>query len=265
MSADPPTVRVPVVAYHALGDGPFPLWTSLESFDAELEAFARAGYRAIPLGELVDGLREGGALPPRSFAITFDDGYRSVHREALPRLARRGWTATAFVVTSRCGDTNRWPGQAASVPEARLFDWDAAGELVEAGWELGAHGTTHAPLTTLSLDHAEEEIAGSLEAIERRLGTRASLFAYPYGASDPAVRAIASRFVRGAAGTGLGLVGAGSDPFDLERIDACYLSPRLVERLGRRSAGVRLQVRKWLRRARRLAGQDWEAGFRPSR
>ncbi|MGH7570239.1 MAG: polysaccharide deacetylase family protein [Gemmatimonadota bacterium] len=264
MRPDLPAVRIPVVVYHALGDGPAPIWTPLDRFDAELEAFAHAGYRAIRLGDLVDGLRQGRALPPRAFAITFDDGYRSVHQEALPRLARRGWAATAFLVTSRCGGTNRWPGQAASVPEAPLFDWDAAGELLEAGWELGAHGATHAPLTTLPLDRAEEEIAGSLEAIERRVGPDARLFAYPYGASDREVRAIARRFARGAAGTGLGLVGARSDPFDLERIDACYLSPRLVERLERPSARARLHVRRWLRRARRVLVQDWDGGFRPS-
>lgn len=264
MRSDAPAVRIPVLAYHALGDGPAPIWTSLDDFDAELEAFANAGYRAIRLGHLVDVVRDGRTLPSRAFAITFDDGYRSVYREALPRLASRGWTATAFLVTSRCGGTNRWPGQAASVPEARLLDWDAAGELVDAGWELGAHGTTHAPLTALPLDRVEEEIAGSLEAIERRVGAGARVFAYPYGASDPRVRDIARRFVRGAVGTGLGLVGARSDPFDLERIDACYLSPRLVGRLERRSASARLQVRKWLRRVRRVRLQDWEGGFRPS-
>lgn len=264
MSAETAAVRVPVIAYHALGDGPAPIWTSLDEFEAEMDAFGRAGYRTVRLGELVDRLREGSTLPPRAFAITFDDGYRSVHREALPRLARRGWTATAFLVTSRCGDTNRWPGQAATVPEAPLFDWDAAGELAAAGWELGAHGTTHAPLTTLSLDRVEDEIAGSLEAIRGRVGVRARLFAYPYGVSNRHVRALTSRFVQGAVGTAPGLVHERSDPFDLERIDACYLTPRLVKRLGRPSAGARLQVRRWLRRVRRARVQDWEGGFPPS-
>lgn len=264
MSDGDSTTRVPVVVYHALGDGPRPLWASLERFEADLEAFDRAGYRAIGLGRLVDRLRRGEGLPRDRFAITFDDGYLSVRREALPRLARRGWTAAVFLVTSRCGGTNRWPGQPASLPEAPLLDWDAAGELAAAGWELGAHGTTHAPLTTLTAGRVEEEVAGSLAAIERETGERARLFAYPYGATGPVVRTIVSRYADGAAGTRLGLVGAASDRLDLERIDACYLSSRLIARLDRPATRARLRARGWLRRMRRVLVQDWDGGLRPS-
>lgn len=264
MSRDHRTAGVPVVTYHALGEGPAPLWTPLSRFEAELAAFARAGYRAVPLGEVVDRLRYGEAPPERAVAITFDDGYRSVVTEALPRLADRGWTATVFLVSGACGGTSRWPGQPASVAEARLLDWEEATALTEAGWELGSHGVTHAPLTRLSDAAVEEEIAGSIGAIGERTGAVARLLAYPYGAVDDRVRALAAAHVDGAAGTRPGLVRAASDLLNMERIDAHYLSPRRIATLDRPATRARLRVRRWMRRARRLFVQDFERGFRPS-
>lgn len=62
-------------------------------------AFLRRAYSVVPLDVLIDALAAGRSLPPRSVAITFDDGYADNHRLALPVLAPLGLTATVYVAT----------------------------------------------------------------------------------------------------------------------------------------------------------------------
>lgn len=65
-----------------------------------------------------------------------------------------------------------------------LASWDTATALVRAGMEIGAHTLTHPHLTTLGLDAQAQEIQGSVDLIDRRLGVRPTGFAYPGGDYD---------------------------------------------------------------------------------
>lgn len=70
--------------------------------------------RVLPLAEL-DARRRAGALPPRSVAITFDDGYRDNLLRALPALAERQLPATFFLVAGQPGEPFWWDRLAAAV------------------------------------------------------------------------------------------------------------------------------------------------------
>ena len=80
-----------VLIYHHV-DERTPASTSLSPalFGEHLDYLAANGYRALPLNALVDSLRVGGTIPDRTVALTFDDGYRSVYSEPLPRLRELG-------------------------------------------------------------------------------------------------------------------------------------------------------------------------------
>ncbi|HEV2854315.1 MAG TPA: polysaccharide deacetylase family protein [Thermoanaerobaculia bacterium] len=250
-------MSVPILTYHAVGDGPSPLWTSLPLFEAQIAAFAHSGWSTVPLAGLAARLEWGETLPERVLAITFDDGYESVHGLALSRLADLGFTATVFLVTGHCGGLNRWPGQPPSVPEAALLSWPQIERLAAAGWELGAHTLSHRPLPALRPAEAEEEIAGSRHEIERRTGVTAATFAYPYGAVDTGTKAIVRRHFQSAVGTRLGLVEPASDRFELERVDAWYLPPRLVPVLDSSLYRSYLRLRQGGRAVRRRWRRDW--------
>src|SRR6185369_14232413 len=126
----------------------------------------RFGWTTRTLGDAAAGLRAG-ALPEKTLVLTFDDGYASVREEALPRLRARGFVATVFLVTDRCGGDSAWPGQTASLVRP-LLTWDEAAALAEEGWELGAHGRTHRPLAGLTAAATEDEVLSSGEEISRR-------------------------------------------------------------------------------------------------
>jgi len=74
-------------------------------------------------------------------------------------------------------------GGAAAAP-CELATWDQARRLVEAGMEVGTHTLTHPFMSRLGAAEQEGEIAGSVDLIERRLGTRPRGLAYPGGDYD---------------------------------------------------------------------------------
>ncbi len=249
--------RVPVLTYHAVGEGPRPLFTPARVFESHLAAFAKAGLRTVPLSALVDSLVSGTAAPERSVVLTFDDGYRSFAEEAWPRLQAHGFGAAVFLVSDHCGGDNLWPTQKPGVPRSALLDWDQAGRLASEGVELGAHGRTHAPLPLLSEAEAEAEVAGSRADIESRTGQHVRLFAYPYGAWSPRTEAIVRRHFDGAVSVRLGLAGPSSGLFQIPRVDAHYVSPASIAWLRRDVFRAYLSARQVLRDARRRFSSDW--------
>jgi peptidoglycan/xylan/chitin deacetylase (PgdA/CDA1 family) len=68
-----------------------------EMFRRQMEFLSRH-YNVLALDQLID-LLEAGDLPPRTVAITFDDGYQDNATEALPILARYKLPATFFVTS----------------------------------------------------------------------------------------------------------------------------------------------------------------------
>ena len=64
-------------------------------------------FRPCGLAEGLRQLRDGG-LPPRSVAVTFDDGYADNARIALPILREARVPATFFIATSYLDGGRMW-------------------------------------------------------------------------------------------------------------------------------------------------------------
>lgn len=67
-----------------------------------------------------------------------------------------------------------------------LASWEEAARLAQAGMEIGAHTLTHPFLSLLDPRRQRDEIEGSVDLIERRLGVRPAGLAYPGGDHDAA-------------------------------------------------------------------------------
>ncbi|MBX6315155.1 MAG: polysaccharide deacetylase family protein [Isosphaeraceae bacterium] len=209
--------------YHALESSRSVVATDPSWFAETMAALAEAGYRTV---DLPAWIAQGRPEVERGFALTFDDGYRSV-LAAADVLPRYGFGATIFLVTGRMGDDNRWAGQPRRIPTSRLLDWSDLPPLQAAGFQFGAHSRTHPRLDRLGGDVLDAELRGSRDDIEQRLGVPCRLLAYPYGHGPPLVRRAAARHFDAAFTTRLATAMRGEDPYGISRIDAYYLrSPR---------------------------------------
>ncbi|MGH9190241.1 MAG: polysaccharide deacetylase family protein, partial [Acidimicrobiales bacterium] len=132
--------RAAILAFHAVEDGPAPLSIPPAAFERQVGALADMGAVVLTAGELVEALRTGADLADPAVAFTFDDGYESVHRVALPVLAAHGYRATVLPVTGRLGATSDWSADGGSL---RLLSATQLAELAAAGWEVGGHTHTH--------------------------------------------------------------------------------------------------------------------------
>lgn len=185
--------QVPMILmYHGVAavasgaEDPNQLCVSPGRFAAQLAWLKGRGLRGVSIGELVDAMRAGQAKS--LVGITFDDGYVNVLEDALPVLARHGFTATMFIIPDRLGGTNDWD----EGPSWRLMTAGQVGELAAAGMEIGSHGATHVRLAGLNADRLSIEVAGSRSTLAGLLGRPVRGFAYPYGSMDaPARQAVA--------------------------------------------------------------------------
>ena len=125
------------------------------------------------------------ALPPKSVAITIDDGYRATHEVAFPILRKYGFPATLFLYTDFVG-----------APDA--LTWTQMREMIAAGtFAVQPHSKSHSNLAVRQADENEaryrervrREIDAPVEAIRRELGIRAQVFAFPYGDVNDVVAA----------------------------------------------------------------------------
>lgn len=129
-------VRGLVLRYHAIteGESAVPYATPgiclpVEAFGLQM-AFLRRAYSVVGLDALTDALAGGCSLPPRSVAITFDDGYADNEELAARILQRQGVSATFFVSTGFLGSGCMWNDrviEAIRACEAARLDLSALG------------------------------------------------------------------------------------------------------------------------------------------
>lgn len=232
-----PTPRLAVLRYRKIGPPTEEDWLTTtavptEAFEAQMAAVHRSEWTPIDAKAFVAGLRDPESLPDRSLLITFDGAYAHLVERALTVLRRYRFPAVAFVATERVGERFTYEPDADTAEP--LCDWDALRELESADISVESFGLTYQPLTGLAPAEMERQIADSKAAIERRLGTRAALFAYPHGdhGADPEATARVLRLAgyRAAFTTAGGVIEAPpEDPFRIGRITIAQGTDVLAE------------------------------------
>lgn len=170
-----------IVAFHRIDDT-LPedgLTCSPQKF-SEFCKFFRKNFHVVPLSDQIEACRRGtnmgGAL-----SVTFDDGYEDNFRVAAPILKRQNIPATFFVSTGFIGSSVIAPWDEHLEEPPSWMNWLQLRQLVSQGFEVGSHTDRHLNLSTDDPSLIRAELETSKAKLERELGIRASLFAYPFG------------------------------------------------------------------------------------
>ncbi len=143
-SATVPGNKLAILIFHRVLSEPDPLMPS-EPSKAEFDLLCdrlKSVYRIFSLTEAVKRL-DTNSLPPRSACITFDDGYRDNHDNAMPVLRKHGLTADFFIATGFLEGGMMWNDKILEAIRQTRFDHF---DLTAFGLSRHELGTTQAKI-----------------------------------------------------------------------------------------------------------------------
>lgn len=177
---------LPSLCYHKIERAPRGakikgLYLPADLFARQIAELKNAGFHFVP-----PGLPGGSGRKP-DISVTFDDGFVSNWKRAMPLMKAHGVRGINFLVADRLGKSSDWEsaegGEARPLmEESQIREW-----LAEGNW-IGAHTCTHPRLSRIPILQAKEEIVGSKKKLEDRFGLPIQHFAYPFGDYNFAVR-----------------------------------------------------------------------------
>lgn len=236
---------------------------------AQLQMLRAAGFRSMSGAELANWI-DGGAAPPRSVVLTFDDNAAGLWKWADPILAETGFTAVVFVISERMNERPYY------------LSWDELHRMVASGrWYAGSHtadshgrvpvgpdGPRQPKLINRAWLAASERLETidefarrvtadldlSVTALTERGFPEPRLFAFPFSAeqtptNDPAAPAVVDTLV--AARFAASLTNVSPPQYPTEEARAARKLPRLEVFSGTSAAELFRQVRA---AEQRLAG-----------
>ena len=159
---------------------------------------------------------------------TFDDGYESMLKNALPILSKYGYTATVFICTSLIGKDNSWNNK--DNKRRRHLTSEEMLALQKEGWEIGSHGVTHRNLLKLDDTELSNELIRSQEDLQKICDCNIQTYAYPYGASNPFIQSCVSKYYKYAFSVDKGGSSLVSDRYQIRRYSISEIYNMLCEK-----------------------------------
>ncbi|MCM8763342.1 MAG: polysaccharide deacetylase family protein, partial [Candidatus Omnitrophica bacterium] len=170
----------PILMYHSVCLKPNPkdkLTVSVDAFQRQMDFLKRNRYNVLPLENLVSLIKEKKRIPPKTIALTFDDGYKDNYTYAFAILKKYHFPATIFVIVNEIGRSDR-------------LSWDEIKEMRDSGLiSIGSHTLGAEPLVNLqSEEEIKREIFDSKKILEKKLGQQITSFSYPEGRFNSQIR-----------------------------------------------------------------------------
>jgi peptidoglycan/xylan/chitin deacetylase (PgdA/CDA1 family) len=157
-----------------------------QDFEKQMQELKDHGISVIGMQDFLAWKRSEKSIPPRSAVLTFDDGWKSQYEVGWPILKKFGYPVTLFIYTEGVRGGHFGGGEA--------MTWEMLAEMRDAGADIQAHSATHQDLRKpydkvakkkLSPPEYDQwlqnEIVGSKQLLEQRLGIKVNCFAVPYG------------------------------------------------------------------------------------
>ena len=169
------------------------------AFEAQMKELQDRQISVIKMQDFFAWKRGEKTIPPHSAVITIDDGYKSGYEVAWPILKKYGYPVTMFIYTEGI-KPGRYSG-------GESMSWEQLAEMRDAGVDIQAHSVTHQDLRKPPYDRLakrrlaqseyepwlENEVAGSKQTIEQKLGVKVNCFAVPYGFYNEHVKEVAMK------------------------------------------------------------------------
>jgi len=163
------------------------------AFEGQMQELKNKNISVIPMQDFLAWRRGEKAIPSKSAIITFDDGWKSQYDLAWPILKKFEYPVTLFIYTEGIR-----PGRFSG---GESMSWEHLAEMRDAGVDIQGHTATHSDLRRpydkvvkkkLSPEEYEawlqDEVAGSKQMIEQKLGVKVNCLAVPYGFHNDHVR-----------------------------------------------------------------------------
>ena len=161
--------KVPILVYHHVypdGDPGLEVGSpakatgviSESEFTRQVRYIASQGWEVVSTSRVVEWLHGGDPPPARAVVLHFDNGWLDTRTVAMPILAGLGMTGTCYVISEPTAAASEGkPAGIRTSTEGLVYKpfltWDHAREMLDAGWEIGAHTATHPKLADVhSLD-----------------------------------------------------------------------------------------------------------------
>ncbi len=160
---------------------------SPDRFESHIHWLNSQGYQSITIKDM-----ELDSHPEKPIILTFDDGYLSVYKHALPILQKYNMRGVVYAISGFLGKHNTWDVNLGGITFLHLHA-QALKELQDLGWEIGAHTVTHRGLTLFNVHEIRRELSESKESLESHLGKSIVSVAYPFGLCNSTVRDIANQ------------------------------------------------------------------------
>ena len=160
-----------VLMYHRFGEDSIPSTNiRLEQFEQHLTELTSGNYNVVTLEHVVEAFQQRRQLPKNTVAITIDDAYVSIYREAWPRLRAAGLPFTVFVSTDPID-------RGAAV----YMSWTQLKELAASGATIANHTASHLGMSSADDAVNRAELTRAQQRIADEIGVASKLFAYPFG------------------------------------------------------------------------------------
>src|SRR5437867_9250527 len=200
------TAQTIIFCYHRLVDKVRYPGTEITpaDFEAQMKLLKDSGITVISMQDFLAWKRGEKNIPPRCAVITFDDGWKSQYEVAWPIMKKFGYPLTLFIYCEGVRGGSLGGGEA--------ITWEQLGDMRDNGVDIQAHTATHQDLreghaitlvgagvkrtrTRLTGPQYEQwvrnEVVGSKELLEQRLGIKVNCFAVPFGSYNEHVKELA--------------------------------------------------------------------------
>lgn len=207
-----------ILAYHSVDDQRARTSVSPRRFVRQMCLLRARSVRCLTVSQL---LADNDPTP--AVALTFDDGFRSVHEVVLPVLNDLGYVATAFPIVAGLGKRTAWRMDGDELPTYDLMTASQVTELATAGWEIGSHTLNHQCCVQRDADDLGRDLTESRARLQDLLAVPITGLAYPQGCHDvDACRAAADSGYAWACTTAPGALSATAGRYDLGRVTVGY-------------------------------------------